>query len=231
MPDPLVLIPGLLCTRALWEPQIAALQDQVRIQVADHTRQDSMAGLASDILAQAPNRFALAGLSMGGYIALEIMRQAPSRVTRLALMDTNARADTPEGRKNRQGFIDIARRGKFLGVTPQLIPKLIHPSRLDDHDLKLTIVQMARETGVDAFVRQETAIMNRIDSRGSLGAITCPTLVLCGRQDMLSTLEMHQEMVDLIPNACLEVVEDCGHLSTLERPEVVTAAMKAWLQA
>lgn len=229
MSDSLILIPGLLCTRALWQPQIDGLQGQISIKVADHSRQDSMAGLASDILAQAPNRFALAGLSMGGYIALEVMRQAPTRVTRLALMDTNARPDTPEGRKTRAGFIDIARRGKFRGVTPQLIPKLIHPSRLDDRSLKLTIIQMARDTGADSFVRQETAIMNRIDSRDSLRDIPCPTLVLCGRQDMLSTLEMHQEMVDLIPDATLEVVEECGHLATLERPEAVISAMKKWL--
>lgn len=230
MPEPLILIPGLLCTRALWRPQIDALGGLTRIEVADHTRRDSMAGLAEDILAQAPERFALAGLSMGGYIALEILRQAPSRVTRLALLDTNARADTAEQKKARGDFIALARRGKFRGVTPQLLPNLIHSSRLGDHELKLTIIHMARDVGVEAFIRQETAIMNRLDSRPYLKDIACPTLVLCGRQDKPSPLELHQEMVDLIPGAHLEVVEDCGHLATLEKPKEVNAAMKAWLQ-
>ena len=229
MAHPLVLIPGLLCTAALWRPQLDALADVADMSIADHTRHDSMAALAEDILAAAPPRFALAGLSMGGYIALEMVRQAPERVSRLALLDTNACADTPEQKKMRQDFIALAGRGKFKGVTPRLIPNLIHPDRLDDHELKLTIIHMARDTGTDVFIRQETAIMNRLDSRPYLSVIRCPTLILCGREDKPSPLSLHEEMAALIPGSELRVIERCGHLSTLERPAAVNAALREWL--
>lgn len=227
----LVLIPGLLCTEALWAPQIAGLTDVADIMVADHTGEDSMAALARSILAAAPGRFALAGLSMGGYIALEIMRQAPDRVTRLALLDTSARPDSPEQSKNRRDFIALARRGKFKGVTPQLIPNLIHPDRVGDKALTDTILDMARQSGVETFIRQETAIIDRIDSRPHLGAIACPALVLCGREDKATPLPLSEEMAALIPGARLQVVERCGHLAPLEQPAITNEALRDWLAA
>lgn len=229
--QPLVLVPGLLCTADLWQPQLDALGDIADISVADHTLHDSNAAVAAGILADAPDRFALAGLSMGGYISLEIMRQAPERVTRLALLDTSARADTPEQVQRRTDFIKLSEMGKFRGVTEALLPILIHETRLDDEALVATIYRMAQDIGQAGFVRQQRAIMSRSDSRGLLGGIACPTLVLCGRQDRLTPLDLHQEMAAGIPGAELVILEDCGHLSTLERPDQVNAAMRDWLAA
>jgi pimeloyl-ACP methyl ester carboxylesterase len=166
---------------------------------------------------------------MGGYAALEIMRQAPERVLRLALLDTSARADTPEQRSRRRGLIELAHKGQFKGVTPRLLPMLIHPDRLQDRALTEVVMAMAERVGRDAFLRQQKAILGRPDSRPELVRITCPTLVLCGRQDGLTPLALHEEMAAAIPGASLEIVEESGHLSPLERPNAVTAAMRGWL--
>ena len=228
----LVLVPGLLCDGLLWKQQIDALEGDFKCWVADHTRSDTMAGVAADVLGDAPfGRFALAGLSMGGYVALEIMRQAPQRVERLALLDTSARPDTPKQLEKRRGLIALARRGRFIGVTHALLPLFIHPSRVKDEKLVATVKEMSRNIGRDAFIRQEDAIMSRADSVPLLGTIACPTLVLCGRQDAVAPLDRHEEMAKGIPGATLRVIEECGHLSTLERPVEVSLALKAWLSA
>lgn len=226
----LVLVPGLLCDALLWGEQIEALGADFKCWVADHTRSQTMAGVAADVLRDAPfERFALAGLSMGGYIALEILRQAAHRVDRLALLDTSARADTPEQLERRRGLIALARRGRFIGVTHAMLPLFIHPSRLEDEKLVSTVKEMAKNTGHNGFIRQEQAIMSRADSLSLFPAIRCPTLVLCGRQDAVAPLDRHQEMAKGIPGATLVVIEECGHLSTLERPAEVSAALRAWL--
>jgi pimeloyl-ACP methyl ester carboxylesterase len=228
----LVLIPGLLCDAQLWRPQIENLADIANIWIADHTRSDTMAGVARDVLADAPfTSFALAGLSMGGYIALEIMRQAPHRVARLGLLDTAAGAELPEQTQRRMEFIALAGSGEFPRVTEILLPLLIHPSRLEQPALTDVVRAMAKDTGTEAFVRQEKAIMSRNDSRGLLPAINCPTLVLCGRQDAMTPLARHEEIAAGIRGAGLEIIEDCGHLSTLERPAEVNAALHRWLAA
>ncbi len=226
---PLLLVPGLLCDAALWAPQVEALADLARPIVADVTRSDSIGGMAADALAQAPERFALAGLSMGGYVAQEIMRRVPGRVTRLALLDTSARADTPEQSARRRDMIALAKMGTFKGVTPRLLPYLLHPARLDDKPLVETVMGMAERVGRDAFLRQEEAIIGRVDGRADLGRIACPTLILCGAQDLLIPPELHREMASLVPGAKLVEVPDCGHLSTLERPEAVNAALRDWV--
>jgi len=234
MPDRarVVFVPGLLCDARLWHAQAEALKRLADCWIADATRADTMAGLARDLLADCPfERFSLAGLSMGGYVALEVMRQAPGRVERLALLDTSARADTPEQSQKRRDFIALAGRGRFLGVTDALLPALIHPSRLDDAALVAAVKAMAKEIGKDAFVRQERAIMSRADSRPLLPRIVCPTLVLCGREDALTPLERHEEIAAAVPGARLEVLDDCGHLSALERPAAVNAALARWLAA
>jgi pimeloyl-ACP methyl ester carboxylesterase len=226
----LVLVPGLLCDQRLWQPQIAALRDIAHCWIADHARSDTMAGVAADLIRAAPfERFALAGLSMGGYAALEVMRQAGSRVVKLALLDTSARADTPQQSQKRRDFISLAERGRFLGVTRALLPSFVHASRLADAKLVETVEHMAKDTGKDVFIRQERAIMSRSDGLPLLRGIECPTLILCGRQDALTPLERHEEMARAIPGAVLEVIEDCGHLSTLEKPREVSAAMRRWL--
>jgi pimeloyl-ACP methyl ester carboxylesterase len=182
------------------------------------------------VLREAPfETFALAGLSMGGYVALEMVRQASPRVLKLALLDTSARPDTPEQATRRADFISLAERGRFVGVTDALLPAFVHPSRLGDRELVSTIRTMAKNTGRYAFIRQERAIISRADSRPLLPGIDRPSVVLCGRQDALTPLDRHEEMAAAIPGAVLEVVEDCGHLSTLEKPAEVGRALRRWL--
>jgi pimeloyl-ACP methyl ester carboxylesterase len=197
--------------------------------IGDLTRHDSMGAMAEAILAEAPPRFALAGLSMGGYCAQEIMRRAPERVTRLALLDTSARADSDEQRARRRGLIELAQKGQFKGVTPRLLPLLIHPDRLEDKPLTRTVMGMSARVGQAAFLRQQKAIMGRPDGRPDLARIACPTLVLVGRQDALTPVALHEEIVAGVPGARLTVIEDSGHLTTLERPDPVNLALEEWL--
>jgi pimeloyl-ACP methyl ester carboxylesterase len=227
----LLLIPGLLCTRALFEQQIPALAPLADITVADHTGHDTMAGLAQAILAAAPPRFALCGLSMGGYIAFEILRQARDRVERLALLDTNARADTPELSANRRRLMAKADAGGLAAASDEMWPNWIHPDRRTDTALVETIKTMAADTGVAAFKRQQTAIIGRADSLGDLGLIKVPTLILVGREDAATPVPQSAEMANGIPHANVQIVEQCGHLSTLERPHTVTSALANWLKA
>lgn len=227
----LVLLPGLLLDEALWAPQLAALADIAKMTVGDLTPYDSLAAMARAILGTAPPRFALAGLSMGGYVSFEIMRQAPERVTRLALLDTSARPDTPEQAANRRTLIQLCETGEFKGVTRRLLPQWIHPSRVNDPAVADVVLAMTARVGRDAFIREQTAIMGRPDSRPGLARIRCPTLVLCGHEDQATPVEVHREMAADIPNARLVVVPACGHLSPLERPEAVNAALRTWLVA
>ncbi len=227
----LLLIPGLLCTSLLWEPQIAGLSDIADMTVADHARDDTLSAIAERILASAPSTFALAGLSMGGYIAFEIWPQAPERLARIALLDTRASGATDEETVRRKDLLALAERGRFTGIHDRLIPLFVHADRLDDAALIGTIRRMAEDTGKDGFIRQTRALMARPSSHDTCRSIDVPTLVLCGRQDALTTVSMHEEMAELIPGARLSVIEDCGHLSTLEKPEAVTREMRAWLTA
>ena len=227
---PLLLLPGLLCDAALWNHQAETLSDLAEVAVADLTKADRIGAAAQGVLASAPDEFAVAGLSMGGYIALEIMRQAPDRVVRLALLNTSARPDTQEKMRFRQELINLARVGQFKGVTRRLLPKLIHAERVADAVLVENILQMAERIGREAFLRQQRLIMNRPDSRHDLALIHCPTVVICGRQDGLTPLAESEEMAEKIPRAKLVVIEDCGHLSTMERPRAVSAVLRYWLQ-
>jgi len=228
----LVFVPGLLCDELMWRPQLTALAAVADCWVADHTRSETMAEVAADVLRDAPfEKFALAGLSMGGYVALEMVRQAEHRVQKLALLDTSARADTPEQSQKRRDFISLAERGRFLGITHILLPMLVHRSHLANQELVSTIKKMAKNTGKDAFIRQERAIISRADSLPLLPRIACPTLVMCGRQDTLIPLARHEEMAARIPGSRLEIVEECGHLSTMERPAETSAALARWLAA
>jgi pimeloyl-ACP methyl ester carboxylesterase len=166
---------------------------------------------------------------MGGYVAQAIMRAAPERVERLALLDTSAMADTPEQTARRRGLIELAEKGEFHGVTPRLLPLFVHPHRLSDKPLTEAVMAMTERVGKDAFLRQQRAIMGRPDNRPNLPMIKCPTLVLCGRQDQMTPLAWSEAIAALIPGARLEVIEDCGHLTTMERPWETSVALRQWL--
>ncbi|HYG85791.1 MAG TPA: alpha/beta fold hydrolase [Azospirillum sp.] len=226
---PLILLPGMPLDAAMWAHQTTHLADVAEVRVADLTKHDSMPDLARALLATAPERFALAGLSMGGYLAFEVMRQAPKRVVRLALLDTSARADTPEQTANRRQAVELAKRGKYRQVVAGTLPRLLHSDRLNDRALVDSVYAQADRIGVEAYVRQQTAIMGRPDSRPDLSAIRCPTLVVCGRQDVITPPELHAEIAAGIPGAHFVPIEDSGHLSPMERPQAVTALLREWL--
>ena len=225
----LVLCPGVLNDARVFAPQIAALGDRVDGLVADVTAHDSLVEMAARVLARAPRTFALLGFSMGGYVALEILRQAPARVARLALLDTSARSDTPAQSAMRRALIQLAQTGTFKGVTPRLLPRLVHPARLDDPTVTEPIFAMAADTGRDGFLRQQAAIMARPDNRPLLSSIRIPTLVLCGRDDQLTPAELSEEIAVGVPGARLILIDACGHMSPLEQPAIVTAALEEWL--
>jgi pimeloyl-ACP methyl ester carboxylesterase len=199
--------------------------------VADHRRDDGMDAVAARILTDAPPRFALAGLSMGGYIAFAMLRQAPERIAKLALLDTSARPDTPEQSAAREKFIAMAQAGKLPEIVDMLAPRFLHRDRRDDRTLNRIVRDMAADTGADAFVRQERAIMTRPDSRPLLASIKCPTLVLVGEGDELTPPDLAKEIAGGIAGARLTVVPNSGHLSTIEQPDAVNAALAEWLQS
>jgi pimeloyl-ACP methyl ester carboxylesterase len=187
--------------------------------------------MATRALAAAPPRFALAGLSMGGYVALEIMRRAPGRARRLILFDTSARKDTEEQSRRRRGLMALTRSGQFRGVTPRLLPLLVHPDRVAEQPLAGEVMAMAERVGKEAFLRQQTAILGRPDSRPDLPRFAVPTLVAVGAQDALTPPDHAEEIAAGIPGARLEVIADCGHLPTMERPAEATALMRDFLTA
>jgi pimeloyl-ACP methyl ester carboxylesterase len=228
---PIVLVPGLNCSARLYAEQIPPLWAFGPVTVADHRRDDSIPAIAQRILAAAPPRFALAGLSMGGYIAFEIMRQAPARVAKLALLDTGAGVEAPDRTAQRRPLIEMARQGRFAEITDDQFPLLVHRKRHGDTALKALVRAMNEETGSDAYVRQQLAIIGRPDSRPGLAAIACPTLVLVGDDDQLTPPALAHEMAAGIRGARLVVVADSGHLSTLEQPQAVTAALVAWMRS
>lgn len=225
----LVLLPGLLNDHRLWAHQVAGLEPLARCVVADLTQDDTLAGMAARVLAAAPERFALAGLSMGGYVALEILRRAPERVEALALLDTTARPDAPDQTQRRKDAVALAMAGGFDKIMPTMLPVLVHPDHMALERVGGVAKDMARAVGPDAFARQQNAIMHRPDSRPGLPRIACSTLVLVGADDAATPPDRAEEMADLIPAARLEIIDRCGHLSTLEQPEAVTAAMARWL--
>ena len=228
-PLPIVLIPGLNCSARLYAEQIPALWRFGPIEIADHTRDASMDAIAARILRDAPPRFALAGLSMGGYLALTIMRQAPERVQKLALLDTSARPETPEQSARRKPQIALAESGRFAEIPALQFPFFVHSSRQGDEALRTRVRRMAEETGAQVFLRQQQAIMTRPDARPLLAAIKCPTLVLVGDDDALTPPVLSREIADGIAGSRLVIVADCGHLSTMEQPEAVNKALVEWM--
>lgn len=226
---PLVLLPGLVNDARLWQHQAAAFADIAHVSVGDLTKGHTIAEMAADVLASAPvGQFALAGLSMGGYVALEIMRQAPERILALALLDTSARPDTPTALEKRSEAIAQAE-SNYQAVIETLMPKQLHEVHLQDHALVSLITDMAMSLGNKTFIRQQHAIAGRIDSLPFLAQIKCPTLILCGREDAITPIGLHQEMVTAIEGSGLCIVDECGHLSALEQPGRVNDALAQWL--
>jgi len=220
-----ILIPGLLCSPRLYAEQIPELWKLGPVSIADTTRDVDMNGMAHRVLDAAPTRFALVGLSMGGYVALEILRQAPERISHLALLDTSARADGPEQAEGRKALVALAKDRGLSAVMDLLSPRLVDQRHHGDENLRRLLHVMANEVGVEAFERQQTAIMNRCDSRPSLSAIRCPTLVAVGDGDVLTPPELSEEMAGAIVGAKLVVIAGAGHASTLEQPAAVNRAL------
>lgn len=227
--SPLVLLPGLLNTGRVYERQVEALRDIAEVTIPELWHHDSIAAMADAVLAAAPPTFALGGFSMGGYVAFEVFRRAPDRIERLALIDTQAAPDSPEIAQRRRAFIEQTRLGRFHGVHPTLLPQIVHPSRLNDPAVTQPILDMAMEIGGDGFVREQQAILGRADSRPLLVEVEVPTVVIVGRQDRATPLHQAEQMATDIANARLVVLEECGHVSPLERPAEVAAALRRWL--
>jgi pimeloyl-ACP methyl ester carboxylesterase len=230
-PMPVLLVPGLGGSPRIYAAVVPQLWRFGPVTVANHIRDDSLGAIARRILAEAPPRFALAGHSMGGYIAFEIMRQAPERVAKLALINTQAPPDTSEASEKRRVLVARVRAGHFHDVLDALFPGFVHPSRQGDADLRKLVHDMGDDMGADAFVRQQTAIISRADSRPTLATIECPTLVLTGDADNTIPNAMSIEMADGIPGAKLVIIPDCGHLPQPERPQATAAALVEWLAA
>ncbi len=226
---PIVLVPGLLCSAEVFTPQVAALWPYGPVTMASTLTGDDVTQMAANILAASPERFALAGISMGGYVAMEIMRQAPERVTRLALMDTQAGADAPEQSRYRRALVEKARTGDFETVATDALMSLMHPARQNDAALRVISSRMALAVGMDSFARQVEAIIARPDSRPGLRAIEVPVLALVGAQDALTPPAKSQEIADAIPGAKLVVIQDSGHCTTMEQPEAVNRALVQWI--
>lgn len=227
---PILLIPGLGGSPRIYAPVADALWRYGPVTVANHVRDDNMAVIARRILAEAPPRFALAGHSMGGYIAFEIMRQAPDRVARLALINTQARPDSDEARARRRALIARIEEGEFHAVLDDLFPGFVHPSRHGDAALRRLVHDMGDDVTAEGFVRQLTAIVARPDSRPTLAKIRCPTLVLTSDTDNTLSNTLSKEMADGINGAKLVIIPDCGHLPQPEKPRETAAALTAWLR-
>jgi pimeloyl-ACP methyl ester carboxylesterase len=230
----LILVPGLLCDEAVWEHQAGNLQGLAHIAIAGHGSMDSLHVMADSILQRAPQRFALAGHSMGGRVAFQILRRAPERVTAVALLDT---ACTPrpagilgqEEAEQRYNLLEKARTEGMRAMAREWVQRMVHPDRLSDVGLINAILDMIERKTPEIFAAQIKALLERPDATAVLGQIQCPALVLCGRQDFWCGLAQHEEMASMIPGANLAVIENCGHMSTMERPVEVTAALREWL--
>ena len=229
MRSPLVLVPGLNCTAELFAPQLRHFSRRHPVMVGDHQKDDTIAAMAARILAAAPPRFALAGLSLGGYIAQEMVLQAPERIEKLALLDTRASPDTPEDAERRLMLIARAEAGELEQANEVLWVRLVHPARQEDAAMREIIFRMMRDTGAETFIRQQRAVIGRRDYRPFLSQMPAKTLVLVGEQDAITPLPMAEEMAASIPDAVKVVLPHCGHLSTLEAPRSVNAALDAWI--
>ena len=230
---PLVFLPGTLCDERLFKPQLDFFGSERQVIVGDVSRSNSLSKIATDVLDDTPQKFSLVGLSMGGIVAMEIMRQAPERVERLALLNTSYGSEPEEKQVIRRQQIEQVNAHGFAGLLKMVeeyyFPLYVAKRHLSNADIKQTVMHMAERAGINAFNNQWNALLHRMESKTTLKQITVPTLVLCGDEDVLCKPKVHQEMAALINNAHLEIIPDCGHLSTLEKPEVVNQILQQWL--
>lgn len=229
MQEPLVLLTDMMCDARLFGPQIAELSSEIPVTVAPTTQGERVEEIASGLLGLLPARFALAGLGFGGFVAMEILRRAPSRISRIALMDTTPLAETPQSSAELESLIVGARAGRLEEVLGQSLGSenlAPGPQRVE---IQALVRDMGLYLGSQVFVRQARARQRRSDQQGTLRKCKVPTLVLCGEHDRLIPVKRHSFMADLIPNAELRVIEGAGHLPTLEQPSATTAALREWL--
>lgn len=228
---PLILIPGLMCDKDLWESQIVTLGAVADCMVTDrHMHYETIGQIADAIIAEAPKRFVVSGLSMGGYIALEICRKYSDRIQGLVVLDTSARPDTVEQKERRMKLMELCRQQKFSQVIELLLSVLLNPNRQQDLVLRRRVIDMAERMGPEIFLRQQSAIMGRIDQRPNLPQISCPTLVVCGQQDRITPFDCSVEIAEKINGSELVPIKDCGHLSTMEKPQAIAKIMYQWLK-
>jgi pimeloyl-ACP methyl ester carboxylesterase len=227
----LIFVPGLLCTGELFAPQVAALNERYDVRIADTLSDTTIDAMADRILAQAPERFALAGLSMGGYVALSLARKAPERLEKLVLMDTSARPDTEEQTVNRRRLVELAQRSGMGPVSQVLSEKVLAERNRDDRRIRALVDGMAEEIGVETFLIQQEAIIGRVDSRPHLSAIAVPTLVIVGEEDELTPIALAREIADGLADARLVAIPEAGHMVTIEAPDAATRALEAFLAA
>jgi len=232
----LMLLPGLICDRAVWQQQLAPLSAHAHCVVPDYGQLDSLAAMAQRVLQQAPAQFMIAGHSMGGRVALEIMRTAPQRVPRLVLLDTGYQARSPGNvgdaeKRQRQHLLEIASVSGMRAAGREWVQGMVHADHLQNETLIESILAMIERHTPQTFAAQVHALLNRPDATAVLSTITCPTLLLCGRQDAWSPLSRHEQMATLIPGSVLEVIEHSGHMTTMEQPAQVSAVMMRWLFA
>ena len=227
---PLVLLPGMMCDERLFAPQISELSKQREVHFAQISGHKTITELAADVLNNAPPVFALAGLSMGGIVAMEVLSQAADRVERLALLDTNPLAELSDVAKRRGPQIDAVKNGQLKEIIrDEMKPNYLFDGVKKTETLKLCM-DMALDIGPDAFIRQSIALRDRVDQKNTLRKYKRPALVLCGRHDVLCPLERHELMHTLLENSKLEIIEDAGHLPTLEQPKITTTALASWLE-
>ena len=229
---PLLLLPGLMNDERVWHPLLPALGAERPVRMAPtHVRDSAEASARDAIAAMPPGQFAVAGFSLGGYVALEVCRQAGERIAGLALLDTGARTDAEDTQASRTRMVQAMRSGGATldQIAAGFAARVVHASHLGDADLLRLLADMARVVGSDGFAKQQQAAIGRRDNRELLTTLQVPALVLCGREDQVTPLALSEEMAQLLPDASLVIVERAGHMTTLEQPDAVAAAVVDWL--
>ena len=229
MKQSLVMIPGTLCDKMLFKAQLTDLQDLADCRIGNHSSSDDLKIVAANILSEIIGNFSIMGLSYGGIIAFELLRQAPQRIEKLILLNTNYKKPSETTKAAQQRFLGMSVLGEFRAITTDFLKDaMLHPKHAAQPEMRNAVLKMALNTGKAAFFRQIKAQLGRPDSTKDLPNIKCPTLIMTGRQDSVCTPILHEEMAALIPNSTLHIIEDCGHLSTMEQPKKVNKIIRNW---